>query len=83
MTEVRTRTGRIKAAAGGTLPAIAPGSAYADGDQDGMADSWEPANGAVVGIADAWGDADGDGWPNLDEFLDWLMTQRMSGAYPS
>jgi MYXO-CTERM domain-containing protein len=44
---------------------------WADEDGDGMADDWELDNGLdPTDPSDAAGDPDGDGVPNLDEFLD-------------
>lgn len=77
VSEVRSRTGRIMQAPG-TIPAIAPGTAYADADRDGMDDKWEAQNGADPHKADPWADANGDGLSNLDAFLDyrhWEITQ--------
>jgi hypothetical protein len=69
--EVRTRTGHIVSGFG-TLPAIAPGTPYPDRDGDGMSDAWEIAHGTNPDKFDAWGDVNGNGWTNLDEFLDSL-----------
>ena len=66
--EVRTRTGSIRAGPG-VLPPLSPGAPYVDRDHDGMSDAWEAANKLDPRRHDAWQDADGDGWPNLDEFL--------------
>ncbi len=69
--EVRTRTGHIVSTFG-TLPVIASGTPYPDRDGDGMSDDWEVAHGLNPDKFDAWGDKDGDGWTNLDKFLDSL-----------
>jgi pectate lyase len=54
----------------GGFPTISPGTPYQDSDHDGMADEWEylycfnpndPSDGP--------GDADGDGYTNIEEFL--------------
>jgi hypothetical protein len=49
----------------GTLPG------YADSDTDGMADAWESQYAIGGGIAKflPWQDDDGDGWTNLEEYL--------------
>ncbi len=44
-----------------------------DTDSDGMADSWERANGLKVGTKDHNGDLDGDGYTNIEEFVNSLM----------
>ncbi len=71
VSEVRARTGHIVSTFG-TLPTIAAGQPYPDRDGDGMSDDWEIAHGLNPDVFDAWGDRDGDGWTNLDEFLDSL-----------
>ncbi len=53
----------------GGFPAIAPGTAYKDTDHDGMPDAWEKARGLDPNVADNNGDADGNGYTNLEEFL--------------
>lgn len=70
--EVRAGQGkyiRVVAEVGG-WPELAPGTAPADGDQDGMPDAWEKAhrlNPADAG--DGRGDLDHDGYTNLEEYL--------------
>ena len=63
----------------GGYPAIDPGTPYADTDKDGMADEWEhlycfdsndPSDGPE--------DADGDGYTNVEEFLN--GTQPTAGG---
>ena len=49
----------------GGWPTLANGTPYADADKDGMDDKWEAARGITNGNADA----DGDGYTNLEEFL--------------
>ena len=43
--------------------------AFTDTDNDRMDDSYETTNGLVVGSDDRYSDADGDGYPNLAEYL--------------
>lgn len=76
--EVRNRTGSIKKAPG-ELPGIENGKPYPDDDGDGMSNIWESANGLNPSTQDAWLDQDGDGWPNLDEFLNYAHEERLSG----
>ncbi|MES2695659.1 MAG: hypothetical protein V4773_19450 [Verrucomicrobiota bacterium] len=54
----------------GGMPAIAAGTPYADTDHDGMPDAWEKARGLNPNnAADGAADRDGDGYTNLEEFL--------------
>ncbi len=75
VSEVRNRTGHIVSDFG-TLPVIAAGQPYPDRDGDGMSDEWEIAHGLNPDVFDAWGDRNGDGWTNLDRFLDDLAKSR-------
>ncbi|HKT78391.1 MAG TPA: pectate lyase [Sphingobium sp.] len=82
--EVRTRTGSIihdaaLRAGPRPLPKVAPGQPYVDLDEDGMADSWERANGLDPMHNDAWQDVDHDHWLNFDEFLDFAHRQLLAG----
>ena len=54
----------------GGFPVLNGGTPYADSDHDGMADAWEIANGLDKNeAADGNQDADGDGYTNVEEFL--------------
>lgn len=82
--EVRGRTGSIVhdialQVGPRPLPAMAPGKPYVDLDQDGMADSWERANGLDTMRDDAWQDVDHDRWLNFDEFLDFAHREALAG----
>jgi pectate lyase len=66
----------------GAVPAVAPGTPYADTDVDGMPDSMEATYGGVVGTFDPWADPDADGWSTFDEVMDALHQQRLLGNYP-
>ena len=56
----------------GGWPTLAGGSAPTDTDGDGMPDSWESANGTNPNVADNNGDIDGDGYTNLEEYINSL-----------
>ena len=57
----------------GTLPAASRASNF-DTDRDGMPDAWETANGLnPSNAADRNADADGDGYTNLEEYLNSLV----------
>lgn len=56
----------------GGWPTLGSGAPYVDSDRDGMADAWEIANGLdPKNPADRNGDQDGDGWTNLEAYLDY------------
>jgi len=70
--EVETRTGRIidHPSDVGGWPELRSAPAPADADNDGMPDQWEAKHGLNPRDAsDATGDADGDGYSNIEEWL--------------
>lgn len=72
---VRTRTHRRIDSQNdvGGWPVLASGTSPADADLDGMPDAWEVANSLNPQDADDRnGDADGDGYTNLEEYLNSL-----------
>lgn len=54
------------------FPVFATPSPPQDMDNDGMADSWELANGLNISINDSAADKDGDGYTNIEEYLHFL-----------
>ncbi|MDX9971380.1 MAG: hypothetical protein RBU21_00175 [FCB group bacterium] len=76
---VRTSQGRIidsQEEVGG-WPVLGAGEAPADSDNDGMADAWETARGLnPADAADGALDADGDGYTNVEEYLETLVLQQ-------
>ncbi|MFN0023923.1 MAG: hypothetical protein ACKVS5_08485 [Parvularculaceae bacterium] len=73
VSEIRNCTGSIKTPAGIVYPTLASAPAPADSDQDGMPDAFENANGLNPSNAsDRNGDLDGDGFTNLEEYLNGL-----------
>jgi hypothetical protein len=59
-------------AAVGGQPAVAGGTPPTDTDQDGIPDYFETAIGTNPGVADNNGDLNGDGYTNVEEYLNWL-----------
>lgn len=54
----------------GGWPEVAGGTPYPDADEDGMPDAWEDLHGLdPADSEDRNGDPDGDGYTNLEEFL--------------
>lgn len=72
---VRARSMRIidsQSEVGG-WPRLDGGTAWTDGDGDGMPDDWERANGLDPSDAgDGHADCNGDGWTNLEDWLNSL-----------
>jgi pectate lyase len=61
----------------GGYPQIAPGTPRVDSDRDGMPDRWEKAVGLNPDVpADALGDRDGDGYTNIEEYINWLPSGK-------
>ncbi|MEM6992558.1 MAG: pectate lyase [Myxococcota bacterium] len=55
----------------GGFPPLQPGAPVADVDRDGMADAWERAHGLDPSDPDDRNDdRNGDGWTNLEEYLE-------------
>ena len=80
---VRTRTGTLidsQRQVGG-WPRLRAGMAPLDTDNDGMPDEWEKRRGLDPrNPADAAGDANGDGYPNLEEYLNELAASAAGTA---
>lgn len=56
----------------GGWPELASSDSPSDKDQDGMPDDWERATGSNPEVADNNGDVNGNGYTNLEDYLNWL-----------
>jgi pectate lyase len=61
-------------------PVITNGTAYIDSDHDGMSDSWETAQGLNPNSNDSAADKDGDGYTNIEEFLNGNNTPSVTST---
>ncbi|MBE2216115.1 MAG: autotransporter-associated beta strand repeat-containing protein [Opitutaceae bacterium] len=64
----------------GGVGTIAGGLAPKDTDGDGMPDWWEAAAGTDAAVADNNGDLDGDGYSNLENYINALAVAGIPGA---
>jgi pectate lyase len=69
--EVIARTGKVidDPAEVGGWPELRSGAVPADADGDGMPDEWEVGHGSDPRAFDAWQDVDGNGWSDLEDYL--------------
>ena len=56
----------------GGWPVLSGPASPADGDNDGMPDSWETAHGLNLTVNDSADDRDGDGYTNIEEYINSL-----------
>jgi hypothetical protein len=59
---------------------VASGTNPTDTDQDGMPDSWEEDNGMDPNTADDTQDNDGDGYTNIEEYLECIIDNSESSV---
>jgi pectate lyase len=73
--DVKQRTGHIidDPSEVGGWPTLTTTPPPADGDHDGMPDAWEAAHGLRPQRDDSARDQDGDGWTNVEEYLNSLV----------
>lgn len=68
----------------GGFPPLKRDTARADGDRDGMPDEWELANGLnPADPEDRNGDTNGNGYTNLEEYLNELAAPGFPAGYPT
>lgn len=79
--EVKDGTGSFKDRAG-PYPDLAAGTAPADTDGDGMPDAWESAHGTNPQVPDANGDVNGNGYDNVEDWFNSLVTGASVPAEP-
>jgi hypothetical protein len=80
--QIQTGTGKILGAQRevGGWPMLAPGKPALDTDRDGMPDAWESARRLNLhDSADGNQDRNGDGYTNLEQYLDWLVQSPVGG----
>ncbi len=65
----------------GGYPVLATGTVPVDSDNDGLPDEWELALGLPTGSPDNNGDRNGDGYTNLEEYLEWLANAHTSTGF--
>jgi len=66
----------------GGWPVLAPGTSPLDSDNDGMPNTWEIANGLNPNSAsDGNGDLDGDGYTNVEEYINGLIVPHGTLPY--
>jgi pectate lyase len=75
ITDVKQRTGHIidDPAEVGGWPALAAGTPPEDSDHDGMPDKWEIDRHLDPALDDGTADRDGDGYTNIEEYLNSLV----------
>lgn len=66
----------------GGIGTLAGADAPADSDGDGMPDEWEKTNGTDPDKADANGDADGNGYTNIEDYVNSLAHKSDYIMYP-
>ncbi len=85
VSEVIKGTGRVidRPSDVGGWPVLETGEAYLDTDKDGMPDDWESTHGLnPADPADGSLDRDGDGYTNVEEFLNSLMADLYTEDAP-
>src|SRR5690606_23575741 len=80
--EYKSGTGKTissESEAGG-YPSIKGGTAPTDTDNDGMPDEWEKSNGLNPNVADDAGDKNGDGYTNIENYVNCLINGDCSST---
>jgi hypothetical protein len=66
----------------GGWPSLDPGQPSADGDHDGMPDGWETERGLNRTLDDSAGDRNGDGYTNVEEYVNGLVSVTAASSCP-
>ena len=66
----------------GGWPTLAGGAAPSDSDHDGMPDEWETARGLNPNLDDSAQDRNGDGYTNIEEYVNGLFGAPSTGSRP-
>ncbi|HEY6021434.1 MAG TPA: hypothetical protein VIY48_16465, partial [Candidatus Paceibacterota bacterium] len=64
-------------------PAMSSGVAPVDTDGDGMPDSWELDHGLNPNVADGNADRDGDGYTNIEEYINSFFSVKKPPVTPT
>lgn len=79
---INTPSGVICSGCTNGVPSIAIGTYPTDTDGDGMPDSWESTNGTNPSVSDANGDVNGDGYTNIEKYINSFFTTNGSPPPP-
>lgn len=84
LADVTDRTGGLIVSQGdvGGWPVLNPAAAPTDTDNDGMPDVWELVHGLNINIDDSAGDRDGDGYTNIEEYINQLIPRPFAPSTP-
>lgn len=75
LNEIKTKTGSLHNINDVLLEKYV--AAPIDSDNDGMADEWEKANGLEVGVNDSADDKNGNGYTNIEDYINELMNSLL------
>lgn len=79
ITEINSQTGSLGNSLATLTTATLPYPQDSDGD--GMSDVWEQANGLNINTNDSTGDIDGNGYTNIEDYINTLAEQITGNCY--